>query len=328
MIKLRKFLFIFASLASLSLVAQNNIHFSQFYNAPMVQNPALTGQFDGMMRATGLYRQQWSGVDDATQDFFTRTMDASVDFSFLEKKLGIGFCILNDQSGNKVFNTYRFMFSLAYGIKMGRSQLSIGVQPIFFMSSLDQSKLVFSSTNPTLSSGSSYFDLSTGVNFHTEKEKTKWDIGFSGSQLMGAKESYDKSGTAIKVPLFVRGYTQFEFDYKPKVKIMPGLQVLYQAQALNILPGTNFGFKIMNKEKLKTTLYAGVWSRINSTSFESVIPIVGLGVNNVKLMFSYDYNLSLSKLNSSLNTFEISLVLITPKVPPIPENNFLFNPRY
>lgn len=39
-----------------------DIHFSQFYNIPMLVNPATTGSFDGDWQASAGYRNQWKSI--------------------------------------------------------------------------------------------------------------------------------------------------------------------------------------------------------------------------------------------------------------------------
>lgn len=53
-------------------------HFSQFFASPLTLNPALTGKFDGNLRATGNYRNQWPTINRA---FTTTTV--SVDFPIM-----------------------------------------------------------------------------------------------------------------------------------------------------------------------------------------------------------------------------------------------------
>ncbi|NJO68898.1 MAG: type IX secretion system membrane protein PorP/SprF [Bacteroidetes bacterium] len=43
-------------------VFPQDIHFSQFYNVPMVINSASTGIFDGDWQATAGYRNQWRSI--------------------------------------------------------------------------------------------------------------------------------------------------------------------------------------------------------------------------------------------------------------------------
>ena len=50
-----------ALVLSFGVVAQD-IHFSQFFNAPLALGPGMIGQFDGEYRANGIFRQQWRSV--------------------------------------------------------------------------------------------------------------------------------------------------------------------------------------------------------------------------------------------------------------------------
>ena len=56
-------------------IGQDHIY-SQFYNAPIYLNPALTGQFEGDIRFNALYRNQWTGL---ASDF--SYMSASADLN-------------------------------------------------------------------------------------------------------------------------------------------------------------------------------------------------------------------------------------------------------
>lgn len=49
-------------LFSLYINAQD-IHFSQFYEAPLSRNPALAGIFTGNLRVQLLHRNQWATID-------------------------------------------------------------------------------------------------------------------------------------------------------------------------------------------------------------------------------------------------------------------------
>ena len=54
------------TMSVLSTAAQD-IHFSQYYSAPLTINPALTGGFAGDYRAGVNYRTQWGSVTVPTE---------------------------------------------------------------------------------------------------------------------------------------------------------------------------------------------------------------------------------------------------------------------
>jgi type IX secretion system PorP/SprF family membrane protein len=173
--------------------AQNNIHFTQYYNAPMTLNPALTGQFDDAFRATAIMRQQWSGLSTlSTSEYLMQTKSASFEVSLLKKRLGIGLCVLNDETGSSIFNSYRGYFSLAYGHNFGDNHLSIGVQPMFNLSSLDRTKLDFGKIDESnFNDNVSYFDLNVGMNYHHDFGFFLADFGASATHLLHAALSFN-----------------------------------------------------------------------------------------------------------------------------------------
>ena len=49
-------------LNNLRTEAQQDINFSQFYELPLLRNPALAGIFNGNVRFTAGYRNQWESI--------------------------------------------------------------------------------------------------------------------------------------------------------------------------------------------------------------------------------------------------------------------------
>lgn len=83
-------------LLSLNSVAQD-IHFSQFFSAPLITNPANTGMSGNNLRVANNYRNQWSGIGIPY-----RTLAIAVDkkLSGFHKNIGIGAYFLHDQSSS------------------------------------------------------------------------------------------------------------------------------------------------------------------------------------------------------------------------------------
>ena len=50
---------------SCTVLQAQDIHFSQFYEAPLLRNPSLAGIFTGDVRAQIVYRDQWNSVTNA-----------------------------------------------------------------------------------------------------------------------------------------------------------------------------------------------------------------------------------------------------------------------
>ena len=47
------------------LATSQDIHFSQFFEAPLLRNPSLAGIFAGDIRVQAVYRDQWNSVTTA-----------------------------------------------------------------------------------------------------------------------------------------------------------------------------------------------------------------------------------------------------------------------
>ena len=65
-----------------NVVSAQDPSFSQFFASPLTLNPALTGKFNGDLRAAGNYRNQWPDVNKA---YITSTV--SVDLPILQGML-------------------------------------------------------------------------------------------------------------------------------------------------------------------------------------------------------------------------------------------------
>src|SRR5947208_5817866 len=107
------FILIFA--CCLAKVKGQDPHFSQFFASPLTLNPALTGKFDGNLRVTGNYRNQWPTINRA---FTTTTV--SVDFPIMRNHIsstdtwGVGFMGYSDQSANSALKFNYLSVSTAF----------------------------------------------------------------------------------------------------------------------------------------------------------------------------------------------------------------------
>src|SRR3954463_13036152 len=61
----RMFLLTAISLQLSAIGFSQDIHFSQFFEAPLLRNPSLAGIFTGDVRVQFVYRDQWNSVTNA-----------------------------------------------------------------------------------------------------------------------------------------------------------------------------------------------------------------------------------------------------------------------
>src|SRR5258705_7917997 len=92
----------FIQVAGSNILNAQDLHFSQWFNSPLVTNPANTGFIpDADYRLGANYRNQWSSVMSVPYKTISAFADAQVFRDRLENGwLGLGGMILNDKAGS------------------------------------------------------------------------------------------------------------------------------------------------------------------------------------------------------------------------------------
>jgi type IX secretion system PorP/SprF family membrane protein len=331
----RIFIFLFSLIICSSVFGQENIHYSQWYNSPLLLNPALTGQIgDDAYRLNAHARRQWMGLAE-DNGFLYETSSGSIDLSLLNKRLGFGLFALLDRTGGGIYNTISVMPSLSYSFIMGDNALTFGAQGLINVSSIDPKSLKLPTPEPF---NPSVFntDLAAGINYKHDFYFLVANFGIAAKNVMQTPISYLQNGVKYKPPMQYKAYVFTDWDLTDRLKIMPGFFSSYQGAATNFVFGSNLGLKYAEGGTFGSSLILGLWARTNNGNLESLIPKFGNRFDKFQLMASYDYNVALSKGGSSpyfdglTNTFEISIIFTgKPKVvPPVFEDDFILNPRF
>jgi len=105
---------------------------SQFDYAPMMTNPAQTGDYFGTLRIGGTYRDQGFAVTKSRFNTPSFYIDAPVFEGFKEKDwIGVGGYLIQDRSGAGQLVTGEFQFSGAYHLSMSKNSFryfTLGIQ--------------------------------------------------------------------------------------------------------------------------------------------------------------------------------------------------------
>ena len=81
-------------------VPAQDLHFTQFYNAPLKLNPANAGAFKGDLRVISNYRNQWSSIQSPFKTF-AFSIDLPVfKYKWKNSYLGLGLDVVNDRAGD------------------------------------------------------------------------------------------------------------------------------------------------------------------------------------------------------------------------------------
>jgi type IX secretion system PorP/SprF family membrane protein len=303
-------------------------HFSQFFVSPLSLNPALTGHFDGTLRAAGNYRNQWANINKA---FVTST--ASVDAAMLKEKLpegdawGIGFLGMNDISGGGVLKRNIFSLSTAYHKSLddnGYHSIGLGFQASYSQMRVDLSKALFSDmltangfTNASIDPVTNnfvpsvnYLDVGAGALYQgTTNGNNSFYVGASLYHFNQPKESFLDQTYKLNRRLSVHGSGFFPLSDQLAIHA----NTLYQLQGASkeLVAGAALGYTLYNTGSKYTAVYAGLWSRFANVVSDAVVPYLGLEYNSFRLGISYDVNISsLKTVSYGQGAMEFSLIYV------------------
>lgn len=321
--KKRSILIIFGMMSlGFSLRAQD-LHFSQFFNSPLLTNPANTGFIpDGDYRLGVNYRNQWASITA----FPYKTMSAFGDWQTMQNQdntgwLGIGGVILRDVAGTSVLTSTKVYGSVAYHQMINAGSLvSLGFNVGWANKQINTSNLTFPSqwngkffdvhqttTAPKLDRNNiNYLDMQVGMNYaYFPTNDIYVNAGFSAMHVNRPKESFfnEESGVNNRVPVRYTGFLNGSFKLNDRVIVNPNVYGSFQANAWEIVGGMNAHYNASGDgEKV---LIAGVYYRYK----DAIIPMVGLGFKDLTFTFSYDVtSSSLSNFNNGRGGFEFSLI--------------------
>jgi len=297
-------------------------HFSQFFASPLTLNPALTGKFDGDLRVTGNYRNQWPSINRA---FVTTTVAA--DFPILRNSIsptdtwGVGIMGYSDQSANSALKFNYLSLSTAFHKGLdedGYQQIGAGFQATYTNMMLDGTKLTFEdqltpfgftgTTSEVLKNSdlkNNYLDLNAGVLYTgSTTDKNNFYAGISMYHLTRPKQSFTNTFFLLnpRTTFHAGGY----FPVNDMTTIHVSGLYSTQAKASEAVIGGAAQFTVSEGEKV-TSVYFGSWIRFN----DAIIPYVGLEFSDFRLGATYDVNTSaLKSASQSMGGMEISLIYI------------------
>ena len=320
-VKLGHITAIIICLCSLQLNAQD-LHYSQFFNSPLVTNPANTGFIpDGDYRLGVNYRNQWSSVMTIPYKTFSAFGDAQVmQNSDNTGWMGVGGVILRDVAGSGNLTSTKVYGSVAYhqminlgsllslGFNVGWANKQINVTNLKFPDQFDGK--FFDSHLPTSVSldrnNINYLDMQVGMNYaYFPTSDVYLNAGFSAMHLNRPRESFFNAQDGIdnRIPVRYTAFLNGSFKLNDRVIVNPNIYGSLQAKSWEIVGGLNAHYNLSGDgEKI---LIAGLYYRHQ----DAIIPMIGLGYHDINFTFSYDATMSsLRNFNNTRGAFEFSLI--------------------
>ncbi len=330
--------------SSPTLFAQD-VHYSQFYNAPILLNPGLTGIFNGNVRFMANYRSQWAAVPVDYQTFtavadikFNRRYTINRTFfaaglSFNYDRAGYSKLQLGDLGLN---GSVTRMFSDHFFGTLG-GQVSVNQRGFKTNALTFDEQFVFERGQylPTASNGENFgrtsrtfVDFSVGFNFRLQAldqsglvdmldQRSKLDFGIGFHHLTEPNQAFFEDETErldMRLSPYALGVLQLGDHFDLVANVFGQFQGPYR-EYLGLI-----GAKVHIDRQLgnQWALQVGVGYRGNNDFGDAFMPTIEVFYNNWQAGFNYDVNVS--DLNVATQQrggpeFSVRYLFKTPKRP-------------
>lgn len=299
-----------------------DIHFSQFFETPLLRNPALAGIFSGDLRIQGVYRTQWNSV---TVPYQTGSVNAEYKLPVGNSNdfLSLGGEVLYDKAGTVALTATHILPTVNYHKSLSEEKnmyLSLGFMGGLVQRKIDRSKMTTNSQyngtayDPTLNdgetfpnSGYTYFDGSVGISFNSQ-------IGASEDNNIILGAAYHHFNHSSKISFY--GNSQLEMI--PKWVFSAGLRMgvtdysfitfqgdySKQGTSTETIGGVLYSYKLDDPIDPKYIFHAGAFLRWK----DAIIPVAKMEYKPFAIAVSYDVNVSqLKTASSGRGGFELSI---------------------
>jgi type IX secretion system PorP/SprF family membrane protein len=321
MYKKNNYIFLLSLLFCGKTILAQDLNFSQYFNAPLVVNPANTGfNPDYDYRVGGNYRNQWWAANSTPYKTMSVWGDTKLFANRFENGwMGIGGSLLKDEAGRGSLSRTTATVSVAYHQMLGyKSLLSAGFGVGYTAKRVDISKFSFDnqwngkffdvgipSNEPFAFSQVGYLDLQMGLNYaYFASENAYFNAGISVMHLTRPNESFFSAGISDD-----RLNLRYTFFANASIKLQDLWIVnpnIYYSQVINkkeLVMGFNANRNLSGDGMQQMII--GLYVR----NTEAFIPIMGYQINDLKITVNYDA--TVSKLSNPLGTrgaYELSIV--------------------
>lgn len=295
----------FLLVGEISLHAQD-VHFSQFYHAPLTLNPALTGVSRGDMRFTGLYRSQWNSAQAPYKTILVSAENRFYTIAHETWWLSGGINLFYDRAGDSNFSTANAMLSGSYTKMLDKFNfLSVGLAAGFGQRRFDMADLtfdnqwngsVFDPNRPTREDfddpNLAYPDFGAGFNWRGQSglKRTKMDLGAGVYHLTRPNQGY-KDSEKNQLPVRTSLYFMPTFQVSKKVDIVGFGTTQMQGSDFEALAGAAGRLHLSEQKSKEIALQFGFTFRFNAIG-DALIPAAELHYHQWLIGLSWDVNVS------------------------------------
>lgn len=305
-------------LVALGAFAQD-IHFSQFFEAPLLRNPSLAGIFTGDIRVQAVYRDQWNTVTNA---YKTASLNAEYKMPIGNASdfITAGLQVLHDRAGTVSWVSTHILPAINFHKSLSderNSYLSLGFMGGPVQRRFDRSKMTTNSMYDGLGDGETfidpkhtYMDASVGMSYNAqmnENEENNFYVGLGYHHFTRPKNSFYRNASEELVPKWVAS-AGIRFSVTPASYVTIQADHSLQGKFQETVAGALYGIKIgPDLDKPAYTLHGGAFMRWN----DAMIPVIKMDYAPFSVALSYDINISKLKTSSyGRGGFELSISYI------------------
>jgi type IX secretion system PorP/SprF family membrane protein len=296
-----------------------DLHFSQFFQAPLLRNPALAGIFTGDIRVQAVYRDQWNAVTTA---YRTASLEGEYKMPVGRSNdyITTGLQLLYDRAGTISWTSTYFLPAVNYHKSLSTDKnkyLSLGFMGGFVQNRFDRSKMTTNSTYDNGTDGENfanasytYLDGSVGMSFNSnigESDNNNYFLGAAYHHFNHPKISfYNDPGLTLAPRWVFSGGVRFGTSDYSYLTIQADHSI--QGSFSETVAGAMYGLKLgEDPEAPLYTIHGGAFLRWN----DAIIPCIKLDYSPFSATISYDVNISKLKPSSyGKGGFELSVSYI------------------
>jgi type IX secretion system PorP/SprF family membrane protein len=302
-----------------------DMHFSQFFETPLMRNPAMAGMHGADIRIQVVHKDQWRSV---TVPFQTTSVNVEYRMKAGQQNdfITVGLQGFNDKAGSAVLQTVQVLPVINYHKSLSYNKpmfLSVGFIAGYAGRGYDRTKVRTSSqfdgfgfnpnlpTNEFLNGSLNYFDMGAGIAFNSQyggNANNRFLLGVAYHHLNKPASSFKQNIFSNIEPkwVYTAGVQQSLSSY---TSIQLQADYYTQGTYSELIGGFLYNY-IMQKDKDDAPLYT---FKIGSMFRwkDAVIPVMKFDYKNFSGGISYDINISKLKTASQLRGgFELSFTYL------------------
>jgi type IX secretion system PorP/SprF family membrane protein len=296
-----------------------DIHFSQFFEAPLLRNPSLAGIFTGDVRVQLVYRDQWNSLANA---YKTGSLNGEYKMPVgkADDFMTVGLQILYDRAGTIGWTSTHILPALNYHKSLSVDQnryLSLGFMGGLVQRSFDPSKMTTNSQYDGNGLGEnitnaqhSYLDGSVGMSYNSNLNNNPDNNFFIGA----AYHHFNRPNNSFYRDPNIELHPKWVFSGGIRFGVSDYAYMTLQADHSRqggfseTVGGGMYGLKLgSDPANPDYVIHAGAFLRWN----DALIPVIKIDRAPLSFAFSYDANISKLKPSSyGRGGFEFSLSFI------------------